>query len=44
MMGFPDKMKPEMLRHAITYERRCKDGTKPIMHLEAFIARVMALL
>jgi replication factor C subunit 3/5 len=39
----PDYIKPEVLKHAVIYEHRCKDGTKAIMHLEAFAARVMCL-
>lgn len=39
----PEPIKPQVLRFAVLFEGRCRDGSKPIIHLEAFTARVMAL-
>jgi len=41
--GVPDAIKPEILKFAVMFEHRCKEGAKSIIHLEAFLARVMAL-
>ena len=38
-----EHIKPEVLNYACIFEQRCYDGSKSIMHLEAFLARVMAL-
>lgn len=40
----PEAIKPEVLKYAVLFEGRCRDGAKPIIHLEAFLARVMALI
>lgn len=40
----PEAIKHEVLRFAVMFEHRCKEGTKAIIHLEAFLARVMALI
>jgi DNA polymerase III delta prime subunit len=40
----PEPVKPSILRFAVLFEGRCKEGSKPIIHLEAFLARAMALL
>lgn len=37
-----DSLKPQVLLHAAYYEHRLQMGTKPIFHIEAFIAKVMA--
>lgn len=39
----PEAIKPEILKFAVMFEHRCKEGSKAIFHLEAFLARVMAL-
>jgi len=39
----PEPIKPTVLRFAVLFEGRCREGAKPIIHLEAFLARVMAL-
>ena len=39
----PEQIKPEILKFAVIFEHRCKEGAKAIIHLEAFLARVMAL-
>lgn len=41
--SLPEPIKPEVLRFAVMFEHRCKEGSKAIFHLEAFLARVMAL-
>ena len=41
--SLPEPIKPEVLRFAVLFEHRCKEGSKAIFHLEAFLARVMAL-
>lgn len=41
--NIPDSIKPEMLRYAVEFEHRCKEGTKAIMHIEAFLARAMCI-
>ena len=33
-----------VLKYAVLFEGRCREGAKPIIHLEAFLARVMALI
>lgn len=40
----PEPIKPTVLRYAVIFEGRCREGSKPIIHLEAFLARVMALI
>ena len=40
----PDKIKPTVLKFAVMFEGRCGEGSKPIIHLEAFLARVMCLI
>lgn len=40
----PEPIKPNVLRFAVIFEGRCREGSKPIIHLEAFLARVMALI
>lgn len=39
----PEQIKPEILRFAVMFEHRCKEGAKAIIHIEAFLARVMCL-
>ena len=39
----PELIKPEILRFAVMFEHRCKEGAKAIIHIEAFLARVMCL-
>lgn len=41
--ALPEIIKPEVLKFAVMFEHRCKEGSKAIFHLEAFLARVMAL-
>ena len=41
--ALPEQIKPEVLKFAVMFEHRCKEGSKAIFHLEAFLARVMAL-
>lgn len=41
--SLPEPIKPDVLRFAVMFEHRCKEGSKAIIHLEAFLARVMAL-
>lgn len=41
--SLPDPIKPEVLKFAVMFEHRCKEGSKAIIHLEAFLARVMAI-
>lgn len=40
----PEPIKPSVLNFAVQFEGRCREGSKPIMHLEAFLARTMALI
>ena len=40
----PEQIKPTVLKFAVLFEGRCTDGSKPIIHLEAFLARVMSLI
>jgi len=40
----PEPIKPGVLRYAVVFEGRCREGSKPIIHLEAFLARVMAMI
>lgn len=40
----PEQIKPVVLKFAVMFEGRCREGAKPIIHLEAFLARVMALI
>jgi replication factor C subunit 3/5 len=40
----PESVKPSVLRFAVLFEGRCRDGSKPIIHLEAFLARSMAII
>jgi replication factor C subunit 3/5 len=39
----PEVVKPEILKFAVMFDHRCKEGSKAIIHLEAFIARVMSI-
>jgi len=41
--SMPEIVKPEILRFAVLFEHRCKEGAKAIIHLEAYLARVMFL-
>jgi replication factor C subunit 3/5 len=41
--AIPESAKPEVLKFAVIFEHRCKEGAKAIIHLEAFLARVMCL-
>ena len=41
--ALPELLKPEVLKFAVMFESRCRSGAKSIMHLEAFLARVMSL-
>ena len=38
-----ENIKPDIVKYAVIFEQRCKEGAKDIIHLEAFLARVMAL-
>ncbi|KAF2745848.1 P-loop containing nucleoside triphosphate hydrolase protein [Sporormia fimetaria CBS 119925] len=38
-----DALKPEIIKWAAFYEHRCKNGSKQIFHLEAFVAKVMRI-
>ncbi|KAI9223378.1 putative subunit of DNA replication factor C (RF-C) [Blastocladiella britannica] len=38
----PEVIRPAVLNHAAQYEYSLVQGTKPIFHLEAFVARVMS--
>ena len=40
----PEAIKPVVLKFAVMFEGRCREGAKPIIHLEAFLARTMALI
>jgi len=40
----PEEIKPTVLKFAVLFEARCREGSKPIIHLEAFSARTMALI
>ena len=42
-MTMPEQVKPDILRFAVMFEHRCKEGAKAIIHLEAYLARVMCL-
>jgi len=44
LKSFPDVVKPEILKYGVIFEFRCKAGAKAIMHIEAFLARAMAIL
>ena len=39
-----EAVKPHVMRHAVIFEGRCTERAKVIIHLEAFLARVMALI
>jgi replication factor C subunit 3/5 len=39
-----ESIKPDILKYVVIFDHRCKDGAKAIIHLEAFLARVMALI
>jgi hypothetical protein len=41
--ALPEMIKPDVLKYAVIFEHRCKEGSKAIFHLEAFLARVMAI-
>ena len=36
-------MRHELVFHAAAYEHRMQGGSKPIFHLEAFVARFMSV-
>lgn len=38
-----DALKPRIIQEAATYEHRMQLGSKPIFHLEGFVAKYMAL-
>ncbi len=38
-----DELKVELAAHAAYYEHRLRRGSKPIYHLEAFVAKVMSV-
>lgn len=38
-----DSLKKRVISEAATYEHRMQLGSKPIFHIEAFIAKYMAL-
>lgn len=38
-----DSLKPRIITEAATYEHRMQLGSKPIFHLEGFVAKYMAL-
>jgi hypothetical protein len=39
-----DNIKPTVMGYAVLFEGRCIERAKAIIHLEAFLARVMALI
>lgn len=39
-----EAIKPHVMRYAVIFEGRCTERAKVIIHLEAFLARVMALI
>lgn len=39
-----ENIKPQVMRFAVLFEGRCVERAKAIIHLEAFVARVMALI
>lgn len=39
----PSPLKPQVVSQASTYELQAKNGSKPIVHLEAFLAKFMTL-
>ena len=41
--GIPEYIKPDVLQYAVQFEQRCREGAKAIIHIEAFLARVMCL-
>lgn len=41
--ALPEAIKPDVLKFAVMFEHRCKEGAKAIIHLEAFLARVMSI-
>jgi hypothetical protein len=40
----PENIKPSVMRFAVLFEGRCVERAKSIIHLEAFVARTMALI
>jgi replication factor C subunit 3/5 len=40
----PETIKPQVMKFAVLFEGRCIERAKSIIHLEAFIARTMALI
>jgi len=41
--SIPDQIKPALVQSAVQFESRCREGAKSIIHLEAFLAKVMFL-
>lgn len=39
-----EALKSEVIKWSAFYEHRCKTGSKPIFHLEAFVAKFMRIL
>jgi len=39
-----EPIKPQVMHYAVIFEGRCTERAKVIIHLEAFLARVMALI
>jgi replication factor C subunit 3/5 len=39
-----ENIKPAVMSYAVLFEGRCIERAKAIIHLEAFLARVMALI
>ena len=43
LLKLPRACKDEVIHYAAMYEHRMQSGSKPIFHLEAFIARLMSI-
>ena len=39
----PPNVRHEAVHHAAMYEHRMQSGSKPIFHIEAFVARFMSI-
>jgi replication factor C subunit 3/5 len=44
LMRAPEAVRPGLVLHAASYDHTMKMGSKPIVHLEAFVANAMALI
>jgi len=43
MKKMDSSIKPQVIHWAAHYEAQCQNGTKPIFHLEAFVAKIMSV-